>query len=105
MIQTESFNSDGEEEFWINQGRSSARDGWIPNSSGGIAYQRHAGYHAESIVFSEWGAEEWARWPDTYDNYKKWHALRAETWDEEMNTLQVRHFHSILSKTFQGFRC
>ena len=90
MIQTESFNSDGEEEFWINQGRSSARDGWIPNSSGGIAYQRHAGYHAESIVFSEWGAEEWARWPDTYDNYKKWHALRAETWDEEMNTLQVK---------------
>ena len=43
---------------------------------------------------SEWSAEEWARYPDIYDNHKKWHALRAATWDEEMQTMEVYHNQS-----------
>ena len=37
-----------------------------------------------------WGADDWARFPDIYDNYKKWYALRNDTWEEEMATLEVR---------------
>ena len=29
------------------------------------------------------------RYPDIYDNYKKWKALRNDTWEEEMRTLEV----------------
>ena len=58
-------------------------------SEGGIAFERYSQYQKEVKITSQWGAEEWARYPDIYDNYKKWSALRAETWDEEMKTLEV----------------
>ena len=59
-------------------------------SEGGIAHERFSHIQYENRVLGQWGAEEWARYPDIYDNYKKWNALRAETWDEEMKTLEVR---------------
>merc|ERR1719190_169414 len=46
------------------------------------------GMHSEESMNSGWGADEWARYPDIYDNYKKWYALRNDTWEEEMATLE-----------------
>ena len=37
------------------------------------------------------------RYPDIYDNYKKWKALRNDTWEEEMRTLEVKRSGPIYS--------
>ena len=50
----------------------------------------------EDIMHNGWGADEWARYPDIYDNYKKWYALRNDTWEEEMSTLEVSSVFNIL---------
>merc|ERR1711868_333182 len=60
---------DGEELYFINQ-------------------RFEATSHEVKLRNEWWGANEWARYPDIYDNYKKWIALRNETWSEEMNTLE-----------------
>ena len=82
---------DGEELYFINQGTSTFEHHHLPWSEFGIAYQRFEGTSFEVKLRNDWwGANEWARYPDIYDNYKKWIALRNETWSEEMNTLEVR---------------
>ena len=81
---------DGEELYFINQGFYTFEHAHLPWSEFGIAYQRfEATSHEVKLRNEWWGANEWARYPDIYDNYKKWIALRNETWSEEMNTLEV----------------
>merc|ERR1712002_351513 len=80
---------DGEEEYWITQGNYSYNDHVLPMSEGGIAFMRFENTSHPNDVMSQWGADEWARFPDIYDNQKKWHALRNDTWDEEMRTLEA----------------
>merc|ERR1712227_343145 len=80
---------DGEELYFINQGFYTFEHAHLPWSEFGIAYQRfEATSHEVKLRNEWWGANEWARYPDIYDNYKKWIALRNETWSEEMNTLE-----------------
>lgn len=81
---------DGEEEFWLNQHQQPNDHGILVESQHGIAFKRyHNMQHAhEDIMHNGWGADEWARYPDIYDNYKKWYALRNDTWEEEMSTLE-----------------
>ena len=80
----------------------------MPWSEFGIAFQRFEGTSFEVKLRNDWwGANEWARYPDIYDNYKKWIALRNETWSEEMNTLEVRMIKGSRSviKLILGSRC
>ena len=85
---------DGEELYFLNQGQYTHEANNLPCSEFGIAFQRW-----ETSSFENqnremfWGADEWARYPDIYDNYKKWIALRNETWSEEMTTLEVCLLH------------
>merc|ERR1711935_849861 len=66
---------DGEEEYWVYQGTDAIKDLSMRMSEGGIAYERYSQYQQEVKITAQWGAEEWARYPDIYDNYKKWSAL------------------------------
>ena len=61
-------------------------------SQHGIAFKRFHNLQKahEDSMNNYWGADDWARFPDIYDNYKKWYALRNDTWEEEMATLEVR---------------
>jgi len=79
---------DGEEEFWLNQHYSPDEHGKLPDSPDGMSFQRWAHMMQENNVLNDWGADDWARYPDIYDNYKKWKALRNDTWEEEMRTLE-----------------
>ena len=82
---------DGEEEFWINQHQQPNDHGILVESQHGIAFKRfHNMQHAHGEAMNNWwGADDWARYPDIYDNQKKWYALRNDTWEEEMATLEV----------------
>jgi len=81
---------DGEEEFWLNQHWMPDQHGLLVESQHGIAFQRYSNamHTQQEGMHRGWGADEWARYPDIFDNYKKWYALRNDTWEEEMATLE-----------------